>query len=202
MDVRWVLSMLVRPRATGISTSSSRLVSGSTGCTGREPGDDQTNVTSSRTVTLGGDQGVHTLALSVIERTREIGLLRAVAMGRPQLRRLVRLEPSVPVGRLLALLAIAGALGVLAAVWPALMPTWRARSRSMSKLVRTKFRPSGDCPRVEQVAVPPEAAAARPADAVRDDRVELYRDAGAGHCATIVGAVVGTRRSPAHRRRP
>lgn len=38
---------------------------------------------------------VNTLALSVIERTREIGLLRAVGMGRRQLRRMVRLESVV-----------------------------------------------------------------------------------------------------------
>jgi putative ABC transport system permease protein len=35
---------------------------------------------------------VNTLALSVIERTREVGLLRAVGVGRRQLRRMVRLE--------------------------------------------------------------------------------------------------------------
>lgn len=35
---------------------------------------------------------VNTLALSVMERTREVGLLRAVGMSRRQLRRAVRLE--------------------------------------------------------------------------------------------------------------
>jgi putative ABC transport system permease protein len=38
---------------------------------------------------------VNTLALSVIERTHEIGLLRAVGMGRRQVRRMVRLESVV-----------------------------------------------------------------------------------------------------------
>lgn len=38
---------------------------------------------------------VNTLALSVMERTREIGLLRAVGMSRRQLRRMVRLEAVV-----------------------------------------------------------------------------------------------------------
>ncbi|MEU6218587.1 FtsX-like permease family protein [Streptomyces sp. NPDC047022] len=38
---------------------------------------------------------VNTLALSVIERTREIGLLRAIGLGRRQLRRMIRLESVV-----------------------------------------------------------------------------------------------------------
>jgi putative ABC transport system permease protein len=45
---------------------------------------------------------INTLALSVIERTREIGLLRALGMSRPQIRRLIRLES--------VLIAVHGAL--------------------------------------------------------------------------------------------
>lgn len=53
---------------------------------------------------------INTLALSVIERTREIGLLRAVGLTREQLRRMVRLE-SVAIAILGAILGIAA--GVL-----------------------------------------------------------------------------------------
>jgi putative ABC transport system permease protein len=53
---------------------------------------------------------VNTLALSVLERTREIGLLRAVGLSRPQLRRMVQLE-SVAIAVLGAVLGIG--LGVL-----------------------------------------------------------------------------------------
>jgi putative ABC transport system permease protein len=49
---------------------------------------------------------VNTLALSVIERTREVGLLRAVGLSRRQLRRMVRLE-SVVVAVLGATLGVA-----------------------------------------------------------------------------------------------
>lgn len=38
---------------------------------------------------------VNTLALSVLERTRELGLLRAVGLARPQMRRMVRVEAVV-----------------------------------------------------------------------------------------------------------
>ena len=48
---------------------------------------------------------VNTLALSVIERTREIGLLRAVGVSRRQLRRMVRLE-SVAISVLGAVLGV------------------------------------------------------------------------------------------------
>ncbi|WP_018158155.1 ABC transporter permease [Demetria terragena] len=49
---------------------------------------------------------VNTLALSVIERTREIGLLRAVGLSRRQLRRMIRLESII-------IAVVGAALGVL-----------------------------------------------------------------------------------------
>jgi putative ABC transport system permease protein len=48
---------------------------------------------------------VNTLALSVFERTREIGMLRAVGMSRRQLRRVVR-------GESLIIAAIGGVVGL------------------------------------------------------------------------------------------
>ena len=48
---------------------------------------------------------VNTLGLSVIERTREIGLLRAIGVDRRQMRRMVSLE-SVAIAVLGALLGI------------------------------------------------------------------------------------------------
>jgi putative ABC transport system permease protein len=61
---------------------------------------------------------VNTLALSVIERTREIGLLRAVGMSRAQLRRMVTLE-SVAMALLGAVLGILLGLFFGLAVWKA-----------------------------------------------------------------------------------
>ncbi|MET0952489.1 MAG: FtsX-like permease family protein [Aeromicrobium sp.] len=52
---------------------------------------------------------VNTLALSIIERTREIGVLRAVGLERRQLRRMVRLE-AIAISMLGALLGIAAGL--------------------------------------------------------------------------------------------
>ena len=49
---------------------------------------------------------VNTLGLSVIERTREIGLLRAIGLSRRQLRTMIRLE-SVVVAVFGALLGVA-----------------------------------------------------------------------------------------------
>ncbi|WP_068251152.1 ABC transporter permease [Janibacter corallicola] len=56
---------------------------------------------------------VNTLGLSVMERTREIGLLRAVGLGRGQLRRMIRLE-SIAIALLGAVLGIV--LGVVSGI--------------------------------------------------------------------------------------
>ncbi|WP_405455370.1 ABC transporter permease [Streptomyces sp. NBC_00101] len=53
---------------------------------------------------------VNTLALSVVERTREIGLMRAIGLSRRQLRRMVRLE-SVIIALFGAVLGVALGLG-------------------------------------------------------------------------------------------
>ncbi|MFD7539737.1 hypothetical protein CG740_07410 [Streptomyces sp. CB01201] len=78
---------------------------------------------------------VNTLALSVVERTREIGLLRAIGLSRRQLRRMIRLESVVIAlfGALLGLglgmgwgttaqklLALEG-MGVLEIPWPTIL---------------------------------------------------------------------------------
>ena len=53
---------------------------------------------------------VNTLALSVIERTREVGLLRAIGVSRVQLRRMITLE-SIVIAVLGALLGVALGIG-------------------------------------------------------------------------------------------
>ena len=110
---------------------------------------------------------INTLGLSVIERTREIGLLRAVGLSRPQLRRMVTLESvtisilgaalglvlglvfgallryalrddltslAMPIGQLVAFLALAVVVGVLAAIVPAI----RASRLDVLKAIATK----------------------------------------------------------------
>ncbi len=62
---------------------------------------------------------INTLALSVIERTREIGLLRAVGLSRRQLKRMLRLE-SIVIAVLGAVLGIG--LGVTFAYRPPALP--------------------------------------------------------------------------------
>ena len=64
---------------------------------------------------------INTLALSVFERTRELGLLRAVGMGRRQLRRLIRWEAII-------VAVFGGLLGIVIGT-----PLGAAISRAMPK---------------------------------------------------------------------
>ena len=62
---------------------------------------------------------VNTLALSIIERTREVGLLRAIGVSRAQLRRMVTLE-SVVIAVLGAVLGVVMGIGFGVALMHAL----------------------------------------------------------------------------------
>ncbi|MDQ6927719.1 MAG: FtsX-like permease family protein [Actinomycetota bacterium] len=96
---------------------------------------------------------INTLALSVLERTRELGLLRAIGMSRRQTRRMIRWESviiaiigaalglavgvffgwalvqslhddgitnfALPLGQLVGFVLVAGAIGIIAAIFPA-----------------------------------------------------------------------------------
>jgi putative ABC transport system permease protein len=62
---------------------------------------------------------VNTLALSIIERTREVGLLRAIGVSRAQLRRMVTLE-SIVIAVLGAVLGVVMGIGFGVALMHAL----------------------------------------------------------------------------------
>jgi len=106
---------------------------------------------------------INTLGLSAIERTRELGLLRAVGLSRSQLRRMVTLESvaisvlglalglvfgallrfalrkdltslELPIGQLIGFLVLAVVVGVLAAIVPAI----RASRLNVLKAIATE----------------------------------------------------------------
>ncbi|MEY9892507.1 putative ABC transport system permease protein [Catenulispora sp. MAP5-51] len=110
---------------------------------------------------------VNTLALSVVERTREIGLLRAIGLSRRRLRRMIRLE-SVVIALFGAVLGVglgmgwgiaaqkllsSAGLGILSIPWAtivvvfigsavvgllaALMPAWRASRQNVLAAIAT-----------------------------------------------------------------
>ena len=72
---------------------------------------------------------INTLALSVLERTRELGLLRAVGLGRAQTMRMVTVE-AVVISVFGALLGVAVGAGMGAAVVRALRRRGHHRSWS------------------------------------------------------------------------
>ena len=82
---------------------------------------------------------VNTLALSVIERTREIGLLRAIGVSRRQLRLMIRLE-SVVIAVLGAVLGVG--LGIVFGV--TLM--YALRDQGLER-IRHPVRAAGGLPR-------------------------------------------------------
>ena len=91
---------------------------------------------------------VNTLALSVVERTREIGLMRAIGLSRRQLRRMIRLE-SVVIALFGALLGLGLGMGWGATAQKLLalegLGSWRSRGRRSSR--SSSARPSSACSR-------------------------------------------------------
>ncbi len=89
---------------------------------------------------------VNTLALSVVERTREIGLLRAIGLSRRQLRRMIRME-SVVIALFGALLGLGLGMGWGATAQKLL--AWRVstscRSRGARSSPSSSARPSWAC---------------------------------------------------------
>jgi hypothetical protein len=89
---------------------------------------------------------VNTLALSVFERTREIGLLRAVGMSRRQLRRMIRLESVLisTFGRCSGSASASPSAGRSSARC-ATSASRSSRSRSARSRCTSRWRPSSGC---------------------------------------------------------
>ena len=81
---------------------------------------------------------VNTLALSVIERTREVGLLRAIGLSRGQLRAMITLESVV--------IAVLGAiLGVVLGICFGIAMMYAVRDEGL-EVIRPSLRPAGRLP--------------------------------------------------------
>ncbi len=97
---------------------------------------------------------VNTLALSIIERTREVGLLRAVGVTRGQLRRMITLESVV--------IAVLGAtLGVLLGTGFGVALMYAVRDEGL-EVISIPVRSGGDVPAAQRAHRRPGRRAARP----------------------------------------
>ena len=116
---------------------------------------------------------VNTLALSIIERTREVGLLRAIGLSRSQLRRMIRLESIV-------ISLLGAALGVAMGVVFGVLITYALRDEGL-EVIRVPAPAAG---RVLRAGPGHRGARGRPARPAGGPagRPQGHRDRVSGRC--------------------
>ena len=109
---------------------------------------------------------MNTLALSIVERTREIGVLQAIGMTRAQLTRMIRVESEIT-ALIGAVVGIVVGLG-LAALTTKALPSWELSSASPGSRCSCS-RPPPSSPGSLRASPPPPRRTLGPLDALHHE---------------------------------